>query len=41
MKETNFNAYLDAVQQFSLMQEEPQWMMELRKKALAKNYPEK
>lgn len=36
MKETNFNAYLDAVQQFSVMQEEPLWMLELRKTALAK-----
>ena len=36
MKETNFNDYLDAVQQFSLMHEEPLWMMELRKTALAK-----
>lgn len=36
MKEINFNAYLDAVQQFSVMQEEPLWMLELRKTALAK-----
>ena len=36
MKETNFNDYLDAVQQFSLMQEEPLWMTELRKSALEK-----
>lgn len=36
MKETNYIDYLDSVQQFSLMQEEPLWMMEFRESALTK-----
>ena len=36
MKETNYIDYLDSVQQFSLMHEEPLWMMEFRKSALTK-----
>ncbi|WP_373470619.1 Fe-S cluster assembly protein SufD [Carnobacterium alterfunditum] len=36
MKETNYLGYLDLVQQFSLMHEEPSWMTEFREAALIK-----